>query len=380
MDKITFFSLLDKYLDGRCNTTEVKLLEEYYRRLEADGLTSLSADEEQVVKQKMYRVIEERMHESPVRRLWNWRQVAVAASILIAVGIGSYFIFFNKSSEPGQQHGSELAEGSKDLPPGRDAAILSMADGRQILLDSASGTITNENGVAVVNLKGTLSYQQQGTVDGQPVYNTVTTARGNQYQLVLADGSRVWLNAASSLRFPTSFTGESREVELSGEGYFEIAHNPSKPFRVKTDKQVVEVLGTHFNINSYGDEAAVRTTLLEGSVRVSRIGLQDSKLLKPGEQAVLINNSTISIDQSPDLDKVMAWKNGWFEFDQLDLEAIMRQVSRWYDVDISYNSKPTDEKFGGRLSKGLPLSAVIEMMKANGVECSLNGKTLVVMP
>lgn len=376
MDKNTFFGLLDSYLAGTASPAETKLLEEYYRRLEAGGLTGLSADEEQKLKERMYQVISSEIGRPVVRSIFNWRKIAVAASILLSIGIGSYFTFF--APRPPKGGVPVAVNQAKDIAPGRDAAMLTLADGRKIILDSTTGTITDANGIQIINVKGLLTYQGDAS-SGEVVYNTITTARGNQYQLQLEDGTKVWLNSASSLRYPVAFRGDNREVELTGEGYFEVTHNPSMPFKVRTDKQMVEVLGTHFNINSYGDEDAVRTTLLEGSVRIqSGVGSRESGVIKPGQQSVL--NEKLTINNNADIEKIMAWKNGWFEFDQLDLGAIMRQVSRWYDVDIAYEGKLTNEKFGGRISKNLPLSAVMEMMKANGVECKLNGKTLNVKP
>lgn len=393
MDKISFFSLLDKYLSGKATPSESRLLEEYYRRLESQGMAELSAEEEQFVKEKMYRVIAGEIRRPVVRSIYHWRKIAVAASIILTIGIGSYFIFFNtpRQASSDNQPVTEI----KDLPPGRDAAVLTLANGEKIILDSAKGTITTSYGIQVINLDGLLSYEGDGSTSLSIAYNTITTARGNQYQLQLEDGTKVWLNAASSLRYPVAFSGNSRGVELTGEGYFEVAASPNpsagggkRPFRVITDKQVVEVLGTHFNINSYNDEDAVRTTLLEGKVKV---GLPSPKgefiILQPGQQSVLRQapatagrQDDITIQTGVDIEKIMAWKNGWFEFDQLDLATIMRQVSRWYDVDIVYESKLTNEQFGGRLSKNVPLSVVIEMMKASGVECKLDGKKLIVRP
>jgi ferric-dicitrate binding protein FerR (iron transport regulator) len=236
-------------------------------------------------------------------------------------------------------------------------------------------------------MKGQVSYANTKEKAGQQavVYNTVSTARGNQYQLILADGSKVWLNSASSLRFPTSFTGNSREVELDGEGYFEIAKDASKPFHVKTRTQDIEVLGTHFNVNAYTDEEAVKTTLLEGKVKIvngqwSMVnGAKQAVELKPGEQAVQTAHSPFTIHHSPDIDQVMSWKNGWFEFEESDIKTIMRQISRWYDVDIRYEIKTDSEKYGGRISRNLHLSNILKMLENYGVHFKLEGKKLTVI-
>ena len=382
MDKQAFLRMLDKYQDGTASPAEKTLIEEYYRRLEKAGTTELSAEEEIALRQAMYKNITAGMAERetpviPIRRK-NYSLAAAAAVLLLAIGAGSYYWLFKEQIT--QPRNNSMAKAKHhDLPPGRDAATLTLADGRTIVLDSANGTISKQGGATVINLNGQVSYAKTGDKNApvQVVYNTITTARGNQYQLILADGSKVWLNSASSLRFPTAFTGDKREVELDGEGYFEVAKNAAKPFHVKTSTQDIEVLGTHFNVNAYKDEETIKTTLLEGKVKV----LNDGKtaILEPGEQAVLKGNSPFTIDHSPDLDQVMAWKNGWFEFDNTDIKTIMRQISRWYDVDVRYEVKPNNETYGGRISRNLNLSNILKMLETYGVHYRLENKTLVVV-
>ncbi|WP_205509982.1 FecR family protein [Longitalea arenae] len=396
MDKQSFFRILDKYQDGTASAAEKTLIEEYYRRLEKAGNTDLSAEEETALKEEMYSQIAARLWDRdkkivPIAKM-RYRLVA-AAVILVLIGAGSYFLLMN---EPAPSTASTRPTEAKphDLPPGRDAATLTLADGRTIVLDSANGTITKQGGATVINVNGQVSYANTGGKENPAavVYNKVSTARGNQYQLILADGTKVWLNSASSLRFPTSFAGDRREVELDGEGYFEVAKDARKPFHVKTRTQDIEVLGTHFNVNAYSDEATVKTTLLEGSVKVGEWSTVDGEIktgnkvmLKPGEQAILSGHSTQSgrqaftINHSPDIDQVMAWKNGWFEFDDTDIKTIMRQISRWYDVDIRYETKTADEKYGGRISRNLNLSNILKMLENYGVHFKLEGKTLTVI-
>lgn len=384
MDKQSFFSILDKYQDGTASAAEKALIEEYYRRMEKAGKTELTADEEAEIRRTMYNQIAASFEEPGAKVVSlkrSYSKVAAAAVLLTMIGAGSYFFLFKKPvTEPA--HAETAKAKPRDLPPGHDAAVLTLGDGRTIILDSASGTISKQGGATVINLNGQVSYAN--TTKDKPaavVYNTISTARGNQYQLILADGSKVWLNSASSLRFPTSFTGDTREVELDGEGYFEVAKNPSKPFHVKTNSQDIEVLGTHFNVNAYNDEGTTKTTLLEGSVKVSQsaIGNRQSAILKPGEQSVLKANSPFTIDYSPDIDQVMAWKNGWFEFDNTDIKAIMRQISRWYDVDIRYETKTDNQTYGGRISRNINLSNILKMLELYGVHCKLEGKTLTVI-
>lgn len=396
MDKQSFFNILDKYQNGTASAAEKALIEEYYRRMEKAGKTELTADEEAAIRRTMYNQIAASFEEPGAKVVSikrSYSKVAAAAVLLTMIGAGSYFFLFKKPvTEPA--HAETAKAKPRDLPPGHDAAVLTLGDGRTIILDSANGTISKQGGATVINLNGQVSYDNKGGKDktATVVYNTISTARGNQYQLILADGSKVWLNSASSLRFPTSFTGDRREVELDGEGYFEVAKNPSKPFHVKTSSQDIEVLGTHFNVNAYNDESQVKTTLLEGSVKVNQLTIDNKQLanknreviLKPGEQAIgncqlSIADCRLAINHSPDIDQVMAWKNGWFEFDNTDIKAIMRQISRWYDVDIRYETKTDNQTYGGRISRNINLSNILKMLELYGVHCKLEGKTLTVI-
>jgi transmembrane sensor len=415
MDKQSLFNILDKYQNGTASDAEKALIEEYYSRLEKAGKTELTAEEEADIRKAMYTQIASSFEEPnpkvvPINRK-RYNMAAAAAVLLTMIGAGSYFFLLKKPvTSPDQAETAKVKP--RDLPPGHDAAVLTLGDGRTIILDSANGTISQQGGATVINMNGQVSYANK-TKDKPTavVYNTISTARGNQYQLILADGSKVWLNSASSLRFPTSFTGDRREVELDGEGYFEIAalrlrSGQKMPFHVKTKTQDIEVLGTHFNVNAYSDEAAVKTTLLEGAVKVRQWSMVNgqsasarasankpakdaefSVVLKPGEQAVqsrahspfTIDHSPFTINHSPDIDQVMAWKNGWFEFDNTDIRAIMRQISRWYDVDIRYETKTNDETYGGRISRNINLSNILKMLELYGVHFKLEGKTLTVI-
>lgn len=381
MDKNNFNSLIDKYFEGTASTAEKAMLEEYYRRLETTASTQLSAGEEAELKEVMFQQIRSGMQS---RRISLHRKIyfrlAGAAAVLLLLVSGYWFFGVGKRWNKPQSNIVNIA--SKDIQPGHDAAILTLANGKQILLDSASGTIGKQAGATVINLNGLLTYKAKDKSD-KIIYNTITTARGNQYKLLLVDGTKIWLNSASSLRFPTSFTGSVREVKLlSGEAYFEVARNPLKPFHVRTSDLTVEVLGTHFNVNAYSEEGPVKTTLIEGSVKLSMVhsspGLQRTSMLLPGQQAVW-NENKFLISQ-PDIAQVVAWKNGQFEFDNTDLTTIMRQIGRWYDIEISYIEKPSNEKFGGSISMKLSLSNVLKMLEGNGIRFKLEGKKLIVQP
>jgi len=377
MEKIIFLKLIDNYLAGTASPAEQTLLEEYYKRLEASGLAELSPQQEEALKAAMYAEIRNRIEETaaPVvsirRRIFVRIAAAAASLVLLAAG---YWAFIGNNKETSNVVAQKELPSSLDLPPGKDAAILTLADGNQIILDSATGTISKQDGATIVNLDGLVTYSPS-TNKTRTAWHTITTARGNQYQLVLPDGSKVFLNSASSLHFPSSFTGSVREVELtSGEAYFDIAKNAAMPFHVKTREMTVEVSGTHFNVNAYSDEGPVATTLVEGKVSVN-LGAR-SVSIKPGQQAVFSNNNFL-ITQ-PDINKVIAWRTGFFDFDNMEISAIMRQISRWYDVDVVYEGKITTEKFGGRISRLLPLSKVLKLLEENDVKFGLEGKRLVV--
>ena len=210
-------------------------------------------------------------------------------------------------------------------------------------------------------------------------YNTITTLRGGQYQVILPDGTKVWLNAASSLKYPTEFRGKERNVELTGEAYFEVAKNATMPFHVQSAGQTVRVLGTHFNINAYEDEGVIKTTLLEGSIQIT---YQQAKvLIKPGEQARVVAGSPdkIIVDENADTDGAVAWKDGYFQFNHADIRTVMRQISRWYDVTVKYEGSVSSKDFGGAIERNLKLSQVLHILEKSQVHFVINGKEVVVL-
>jgi ferric-dicitrate binding protein FerR (iron transport regulator) len=223
-----------------------------------------------------------------------------------------------------------------------------------------------------------LSYNTLKNKSSEVLYNTISTPRGGQYELMLSDGSKVWLNAASSLRFSASFVGKERKVELLGEAYFEVAKNAAMPFKVKVHGMEVEVLGTHFNINSYDNESMIRTTLLEGSVKINKNN--SSSLLKPGQQAQMNKAGEIKIINNVDVEEAIAWKEGKFQFDKADIHDIMRQLARWYDVDVEYKGTVSSH-FGGTISRDVNLSQVLNMLHLTGeVNFQIQDKKVLVMP
>ncbi len=313
----------------------------------------------------------------PLHSRRNWW--AAAAAIILVLGTGGWLLLFQK---PSGKALSRQEMRTKDLPPGRNGAVLTLAGGQQIFLDSSAGkgVISRQGNTTLVNANGQLAYNPTKGKVVEPMYNTLTTQRGNQYQLVLPDGSHVWLNAASSITYPTVFNENKREVKVSGEAYFEIASMPRAPFKVIVNNMEIAVLGTHFNVNAYPDEDHIETTLLEGKVQLNNGG--QSVLLVPGQQAKFSpgRQGLFDIDKHVDVEKIVAWRNGMFEFDEMELPGIMRQISRWYDVDIAYETRPGNKVFGGAISKRVPLSDVLRMLEVNGIQFRLEGSKLIVKP
>jgi hypothetical protein len=320
--------------------------------------------------------------------------VRYAAAIIILLGAGVYFLQGKHSPRVASvKHPTPKI----DVAPGRQGAILTLADGSTVVLDSlGNGLVATQSGTKVLLHNGQLAYNADGSSSSQMAYNRMATPKGRQFQLVLPDGTKVWLNAASSLRYPTIFSNKERTVEITGEAYFEVAKlvNPSTgqrvPFNVKVNDQTeIQVLGTHFNINSYDDENTVNTTLLEGSVRIVSRG--EKAVLVPGQQAQVAMPSAVK-DQTqgapgikivPDanVEKVMAWKNGVFDFQDASLEEVMRQLQRWYNIDVVYEKGVPKLEFIGRMGRDLSLASVLNGLEMSKVHFRIEeGRRLVILP
>jgi hypothetical protein len=308
--------------------------------------------------------------------IFRWMPYAAAAVVLLIAGI---ILFSKRSAQPFVITPPQPAP-VKDLPPGGNKAILTLADGAVINLDDAkNGDIARDGNARIVKPgnNGALVYHAMPGNQQAVVYNTVTTPRGGQYQLGLSDGSKVWLNASSSIHFPTTFNGKERVVELTGEGYFEIARNTAMPFSVTVNGIRVHVLGTHFNINAYHDEPVVRTTLIEGGLKV--VAAEQTVLLRPGQQAVAGEDGrSLKLDPGADLEEVMAWKNGIFNFKNQDIAVIMRQISRWYDVEVVYEGKRPEGHFSGMISRNTSAYTVLKMLEYGGVHFRIAGGKIII--
>ena len=392
MSESIFITLFYKSLDGHLTADEQQLFQSFlledryqamFNRLMDEVMmedhSSLGAaagfNEEAVFDRIMQKesanAVVVPMHRKSNNRL-AW--LSIAAAILLAVCIGVYLWF------PGTHHNravQAVAPVKKEILPGTNGAILTLADGSRIVLDSAQdGVIANKQGTTVLLHQGQLSYSETGaaTAVGE---NTLTTPRGRQFSVVLPDGTKVWLNAASSLTYPSRFTTSERLVKVTGEAFFEVAKDVRKPFKVQAADHTVEVLGTSFNINAYTDEPATKTTLLEGSVRVVNSN-NNNKVLKPGQQAV-IKGTELSVSEV-ETDEVMAWKNGYFHFKDAGIKEVMRALQRWYDIEIVYEGKPTNRSFQGKIQKDLTLSELLSGLERSDVHFKTDHNTLTILP
>lgn len=306
-----------------------------------------------------------------------WYKQAAAALILLFIGLGTYYNFIaTNDSETTVITTPVLAK--KDLPPGGSRAILTLSNGSTVVLDSIGNEfVTQQSNTQIVKTaKGQLSYTTLNQNSKELVYNSLSTPRGGQYQLVLPDGTKVWLNAASSIRFPVAFVGKERKVTITGEAYFEVAKDKKKPFIVSSANMDVEVLGTHFNVSAYAEESIVKTTLLEGSVKINN--KKSEVYLVPGQQSQLNNSGHFSIKNNIDVDKEIAWTKGKFQFNSNTIQEIMLQLSRWYDVEVIYQGKVSSETFSAIIKRSSNISQVLKLMEASGVKFDIEGKKIYV--
>lgn len=384
MQKEEIKAVWDRYRSGKATKEDRALLEGWYLNYEHEGLADLTdtelEDRVAAVRRKLPLLEEDTTKYVKVKRLWP--RLAAAASVLLCLSVGGYFLLHKQPQQQIAQNQPQY----HDIPSGGNKAVLTLASGKQIILTDAKNGKLVEQGNTVINKTqdGQVVYSASkasrqvsgGDLKGTIAYNTMATPRGGQYHLTLSDGTNVWLNAASSIKYPTAFTGNDRQVEITGEAYFEVAHNAAKPFSVISNGQTVEVLGTHFNINAYADEPAIKTTLLEGSVKFNAGSHQG--LLYPGQQSVFNTTTAALTVQLVDVSQVIAWKNGFFEFDNIDLATLMRQISRWYDVDIIYQNIDNKSLFGGGISRKLNLSQVLHLLETNKLHFKIEGRKVIV--
>lgn len=360
MNKNEVENILEKYKAGTASEADIALLQSWSISYTEPGEDLLPMDERIEAVDEIWDNLQQ---SGKSKEFQLWPRIAAAASILLLITFGGYFLL-HQSSKTGN---TSIAH--HDIPAGTSAATLTLASGKQIKLNATTeGQIANESGISISKTKsGELIYKIVGSEnirENRNQFNTLETQKGEQYQVILPDGSHVWLNAASSLRYPVVFTGNVRVVEFSGEAYFEIAQQKLKPFRIITRQQLIEVLGTHFNVNAYNDEPLSKTTLFEGSVRVMTPSLERSAagniVLKPGEQSILIGNQ-VEVSKA-NIEEAMAWKNGQFVFESENIKSIMRKISRWYNVEIIYEGEVTSETFSGVVNRFENVSQVLKKL------------------
>lgn len=316
----------------------------------------------------------------------GWKKIAVAASILLVVGLGSYLFFSRQDRKSESRQDNKVATNDVKAPES-NRAMITLADGRQVYLDEVgNGELALQGNVKLVKLaNGQIAYSREDGKTGSQelVYNTLSNPRGSKViDMTLSDGSHVWLNAGSSVTYPVAFVGSERKVSITGEAYFEVNSQLSMmngermPFIVSKGGMGVTVLGTHFNVNAYDDEDVIKVTLLEGSVSVSNN--QSSLIIKPNQQALVRGNTAIGLNNNVDVEAVIAWKNGFFSFDNSDLQTVMKQISRWYDVDVVYEDKVPDMRFGGEISRSSTAAQVLKILEKSKVQFRIEGKKIVI--
>lgn len=373
--------LLEKFKAGTITSEELTLLETWYLQWQPEAL-EVSDEELQAVKDEVWRS----MDIPPLRafRTRLWPRIAAAASLLLLLSVSVYY-FLQRSVQVSRSAQVAAHDTAYDFKPGGNKALLTLSNGRQIVLtDAANGKLADQ-GPATINklANGQLVYSApdkgSGKASAAIIYNTMTTPRGGQYHVVLSDGTQVWLNAASSITYPVTFAEDERKVMVNGEVYFEVAPDESKPFNVSVGNQEITVLGTSFNVKGYADDAGVSTTLVTGSVRVRNVISGQSGLLRPGQQArILKDQAQISIS-TVNAENAVSWKNGYFLFDDQDIESIMKTMSRWYDVDVEYNNYNKQERFGGTFSRSSNISDILHSLEQVGhIHFKIQSKKIIV--
>ncbi|WP_316753342.1 FecR family protein [Pedobacter gandavensis] len=377
--------LYESYLQGTCNAEEKRLVEDWYNQISAistkEQVPEVDYDRLRDAIWNQLPPVKQIEIERPGRRIFSPLRIAIAASLLICGGLVTYQYALKDS--PAGIHNDPAAA---TILPGRNKAYLTLSTGQRILLDDSSTKNIQDQGGIEINktADGQLTYtiddQGQSDLPKTAAVNKIEIPKGGQYQLILPDGTKVWLNSSSSLKYPASFaTLKERKVELFGEAYFEVKHQDNMPFKVISGTHEIKVLGTHFNVMAYPEEQAIRTTLLQGSVGISN-GAYSMKI-KPGEESVSSGKTKQIAVEKADLEKAMAWKNGRFEFANSELPEIMRQLSRWYDVTIDYRLTANPGKFGGGISKDQTLEEVLKLIEGNGIcHFKVEGRKVVVLP
>jgi len=381
--------LARKWQEGTINEAEKELFNQWYHSFDDTPIEAITTENPAQLKTRLYNNIIQR-EEIPLPRTWfskNISYIYAAAAMTLIFSIAGYS-FYSRNNVQQKEQAARLAKNI--ILPGSNKAVLTLADGSDVILDQTSNGILGSQGNVSIkkSIDGKVSYEaaQNNTYTGNAIaYNKIATPRGGQYQVDLADGTKVWLNAASTLKFPVTFSKAQRVVELTGEAYFEVNPEPVAgnrkvriPFLVKTRNQVVEVLGTHFNVNAYDDEPDIKTTLLKGSVRVVQSAARQSVLLKPGQQSAVAGNIAVA---DVDASQAIEWQKGYFLFDNETVESMMRKISRWYNIEVEFKGNIRYRKFAGKISKFGNIVQILQVMeKTQVIHFEIEGRRVIVMP
>lgn len=377
MDKNDAVKLLNRYLEDHCTPEEREQVEQWYAGLLEESGWNMEGARRLEAQQAMKLRIDRQLGFTQPRPIWQRSWLRYAAVLFFLAGASALF-FLKKQPELRTVPVAEIM-------PGSNKAVLTLANGQTIPLDQAAEENIAQQGSSRISKRagGQVVYQAGGTGGNETIaYNTLATPRGGQYRLVLPDGSEVWLNAMSSIKFPATFAGNERKVSITGEVYFEIAANARQPFQVAVanSNTRIDVLGTQFNISAYTDEPLIRTTLLQGKVRVSNEG---AVLLQPGQQAISGSGAglhPVSLLKDADTEAAVAWMNGYFRFNQAGIKTVMQQIARWYDVNVSYEGKIPEKKFSGEISRASNLSEVLKGLSVSGINYRREGRNIIIVP
>jgi ferric-dicitrate binding protein FerR (iron transport regulator) len=380
-----FQHLLEKYLTHSITpseTEEMRLLlnDPVYQSqlklmMDQDFANKKYSEEESLeIRELVFEKIEQQSFhvKRKINRFPDWKKLTIAASFVFLLGFITWYFIDTKN----QVIANPVAK-KQDISPGTFKAKLTLADGSTIVLDrKALGEITKQGNTSIILKEDQIVYKEVGGSKSL-VYNTISTSKGETYSLKLTDGTNVYLNSASTVRFPVAFSGTERRIEITGEAYFKVAKNTNQPFIVSVNGMAVQALGTEFNINAYSDESVSKTTLIEGLVEVSSEENPLTEKLKPGQQANLTGN-TLSVVKDVNIDEVIAWKDGYFHFESADLPSIMRELSRWYDVEVQYEGAISEERFFVIISRKNSLSSVLKALQANDINFRIDENRLIV--
>ncbi len=375
--------IIKKYLANQATPTESEFVESYYDHFGGNpsATENLSEEEKAGISARIWGSISQSTEKMPVIVPFYRKPVFRYVAAAVLIGFTAGILFWNNSANKSTPQSSATAT---TIVPGSNKAVITLSDGSTIVLeDAANGAVATDGNAIIEKKDGTITYKQDGAAE-KLQFNTINIPKGGQFSLTLSDGSKVWLNSASSLTYPTAFRGNERVVTLSGEGYFEVASNKAKPFKVQiaptaggTPVSTVIATGTQFNIKAYANESAHKTTLVEGIVTVTT--QNNGKLtLKPGQQAIQKEGEPMKLDENPEIGEVIAWKNGLFWMNQADIPSVMRQLERWYDVEIVYRNGIPKGTISGKLPMNMELDKLLDALQLSGIKIEISGRKLLI--